>query len=1097
MQKILQKLFPLIYLLLTFLVLFNVLNRNLFARSDDVIIERISTAEGLAHKHVHCVMQDSFGFLWIGTDDGLQRYDGYEFVDYKNYTQDTTSLSSLIVNIIEEDVDGNLWIGTFNGLNLYQRKADSFVQYKFDQNNEYSISNSDRIRAITIDQNNSNYVWIGTHSAGLNLFDKELKRFYHFRHNPENNMSLSSDNISSVFQDDLGNLWIGTSDAGLNRINLKSLSITADDKYDISQFDSVIFEHYLNNQNNEDSLVATHVYNIFNDKSNTLWVLLDSGVFIFDKKKNNFKSSLFFNSFFSENPNVHFHEMVEDLKGKFWFGAHNKILRLDRINQEIKEFLIDKGSIRSGSNQALCEDKAGNIWFATWDGLIKIHEQDVLFNQYVHNPDDPSSLNSDFIHSILVDRSAQIWIGTNRGLSKMLEDSNKVVKFIYNSESPEITTGLVSSLVEDIRGEIWSIIDNNLVRINPKHNSIIKYKNDIVEIENIGIADQDLWISSQDSGFYRVRLSDLYSTNDLKDVTLTNYLDDPANPAGLILYFIQDSFGYFWLCTKTAGVIKFDPQANLVKNYKFEQNNPNSINRNNIEVVYEDKKGNIWLGTNGGGLNRFDRQLELFTHITTSSGLASDVIRGILEDDNGNLWISTNRGITKYNPEKQKIRNFELQGFEYWSEFFRDQERGEMFFGGGMGLVVFHPDSIKESDYIPPVVLTKFTRYSEEIDEKPLIDRTIFAKENVELSYKDDIISFEFAALNFNRNSKCEYAYKLEGFNHNWINLGTKREVTFTNLDPGNYTFRIKDCNEDGIWNESAASLQIYIVPPWWQTWWAYSVYVIGFLGFLVGIRSYELNRRKEKEDRRILELENERKSRELEEARELQLSMLPRELPVLPQLDIAAYLKTATEVGGDFYDFHLNEEGILTTIVADATGHGMQAGTMVTATKGLFQNLAELADLGLMYHQFNRAICAMGLQPRLNALLALRIKETQLEIINGGMPGLLIYKKRNNAIEEIEASGPPLGAICDYSYKLYKTSLSKGDVILSMSDGFIERFNEKDELLGYDTCKQIFRKVAFANSQEIINHFVKEADEWGGSIPQYDDITFVIIKCR
>jgi len=240
---------------------------------------------------------------------------------------------------------------------------------------------------------------------------------------------------------------------------------------------------------------------------------------------------------------------------------------------------------------------------------------------------------------------------------------------------------------------------------------------------------------------------------------------------------------------------------------------------------------------------------------------------------------------------------------------------------------------------------------------------------------------------------------------------------------------------------------------------------------------------------------ENERKSRELEEARQLQLSMLPKEIPKLPHLDIATYMKTATEVGGDFYDFHLGDDGTLTVIIADATGHGMQAGTLVTATKGLFQNLAGVKNLEIMFQQFNRAICAMGLQPLLMALTIVRIKENQLEVINGGMPELLIYRKDTVNIKEIEPSGPPLGAFCDYDYKITKAELSPGDVILLMSDGFLERQNEKNEIFGIESCKTIFKQIADSTPQEMINRLVRESDEWANKRMQDDDITFISIK--
>lgn len=242
---------------------------------------------------------------------------------------------------------------------------------------------------------------------------------------------------------------------------------------------------------------------------------------------------------------------------------------------------------------------------------------------------------------------------------------------------------------------------------------------------------------------------------------------------------------------------------------------------------------------------------------------------------------------------------------------------------------------------------------------------------------------------------------------------------------------------------------------------------------------------------------ENERKTKELEEARQLQLSMLPRELPQLPHLDIAAYMQTATEVGGDFYDFHVSKEGTLTAIIADATGHGMQAGMLVTATKGLFHNLAGLPDLQQIFHQFNQSLCSMELQPLLMSLLLFRIDGKKLEVINGGMPDSLVYRKKNDCIEEIKSSGPPLGAYADYPYEKYSSEISTDDVILTMTDGFAERFNEQEEIFGYEKCKDILKEVVAETSRQMIDHFNKKSDDWARSREPDDDLTFLILKCR
>ena len=413
--------------------------------------------------------------------------------------------------------------------------------------------------------------------------------------------------------------------------------------------------------------------------------------------------------------------------------------------------------------------------------------------------------------------------------------------------------------------------------------------------------------------------------------------------------------------------------------------------------------------------------------------------------------------LQSFNPENDKFRNYDMQENEI---SFHDSITGKLYFGNDNGFIVFHPDSVKESSYVPPVVIKKFTRYSDENDGEQIIDRTISAKDKIELSYKDDIISFEFAVLSFDQNIKYEYAYKLEGFNNNWISLGTKREVTFTNLDPGDYTFKVKACNQDGIWCDNFASVQIYISPPWWSTWWAYGTYGLFFIGFLYGFRKFELNRRKEKEDKRILELENERKTRELDQARKLQLSMLPKDVPSLPNLDIAVYMKTATEVGGDYYDFHLSAKNTLTGVLGDATGHGMNAGMLVSVTKGLFQNFAGQPDLKYVISQFNTSLISMKLQPMYMSMNFLRIYDSKIEIIGAGMPPSWYYQSRTKNILEIESSGPPLGGFPNFNYELCSYELVTGDIFVLLSDGFVERMNEKKEIFGWDKGKELLART-------------------------------------
>ena len=1089
---------------LLFLIVLSIFTNFLIAQTDSIMIEHISTEEGLSNKNVNCIFQDSYGFLWIGTSDGLNRYDGYEFVVYKNDVWDSTSLSSPIVKQLVEDNNGNIWVGTPSGLNFYQRKSDSFIRYTHNPENKYSISNNDNIESIQIDITNPKYIWVGTDGGGLNLLDISLQRFYVFKLDTNNISSLSGNKILSLYQDSFNDFWIGTSDAGLNKINLNSIPKLSNGKYDVSKFGSIKFERYVPGQSNSDKFNPSFANSFYEDNSGRLWILTYPHVLMFDREKNIIHSIP--NSEFDK---THFHEMIEDEKGNFWFGEHNRVFRLVAGKNILDEYKLNEEEFRSTSNQGLCEDRNGNIWVATWDGIYKISEEVSPFERYIYNLENSSTPAGNYIYSILVDQSENIWIGTNSGLLLMVKGDNGIVRFTNYSDLHQLEIGSVESIVQDREGLIWLTSNYTLVRIDPENNLIIKYKNNQdnsnclsfqqklswtgptnLHIDN----NNNLWIAAYRGGISKVSLEDLYSSNDMNNVLFINYFNNSDHPACTVQNFIQDRYGYLWICSQNGGVFMFDPEKEIVKNFNQDFNHTQSLSINYVTSVQEDKKGNLWFGTYGGGLNRFDRESESFTHFSIKDGLPSDIISGILEDDNGNLWISTNQGITKFNPDNNKIRNYDVQENEV---SFHDTITGKMYFGNNDGFIVFHPDSIKESSYVPSVVLTKFTRYSYENDGEQIIDRTISAKKNIELTYKDDVISFEFAALSFDKNFNCKYSYKLEGFSNNWVNVGTKREVTFTNLDPGDYTFKVKACNEDGIWCSNYASIKLYISPPWWSTWWSYGIYGLLFISALYGIRRFELDRRKEKEDRRILELENERKTKELEQARKLQLSMLPKEIPCLPNLDIAVYMKTATEVGGDYYDFYESEDNTLNIVIGDATGHGLDAGMMVTAAKGLFQNLVSLTELSGIIKKFNNTLISMHLQPMHMGIMLTRIKGNKLEMVGAGMPSMLIYQNSTDSIRELESSGPPLGGFPNYKYETCQVDLSGGDVILLLSDGFEERFNINKEMLGDDKAKEILEEIAGESSDKIIERFVKECDEWGGDRPQDDDVTFVVIKVK
>jgi len=577
-----------------------------------------------------------------------------------------------------------------------------------------------------------------------------------------------------------------------------------------------------------------------------------------------------------------------------------------------------------------------------------------------------------------------------------------------------------------------------------------------------------------------------------------------------------------WIGT-TTGLSKFDRRTGKFTNYIQGSKKPNNISNNNINALHEDDSGILWIGT-GDGLNRFDSKNNSFKVYTVKDGLPNDVIRNILEDKEGNLWLATNNGIVKFDPKEEAQNghltfiNYNIQDGLQYNQYFRSSmfsaDDGELFFGGLNGFVSFYPGKVNPTP--PNTIISEFRIFNESIKPGPdsPLQRHISETDEIVLSYDQNAFSFEFVAMHFSRPEKNQYLYKMDGFDKNWLD-GYRRYAPYTNLDPGEYTFRVKASNSDGLWNEDGTSLAITILPPWWRTTWAYIGYGLFFVGLIFGIDRFQRRRllHKTKERMKIKEAEhraetaelearaakaeNERKTKELEEARALQLSMLPKELPQLPNLDIAVYMQTATEVGGDYYDFYVGMDGTLTVVIGDATGHGMKAGTMVTTAKSLFNSYAPNPDILFSFQEITRCIKQMNFGKLSMCLTMLKIKNNKIQMSSAGMPPSLIFRRDTRVVEEHLFKAMPLGTMDKFPYELKETTLSKGDTILLMSDGLPELKNNENKMYGYKKIRNGFEDIAEKSPEDIISFFKNEGSDWVNKADPDDDITFVVIKVK
>jgi len=522
---------------------------------------------------------------------------------------------------------------------------------------------------------------------------------------------------------------------------------------------------------------------------------------------------------------------------------------------------FDQHSLSENTIRSIYVDNAGVMWIGTYfGGLNKFSAVEKQFYHYKNNPADSKSLSNNYVQSIYEDNSGSLWIGTvNGGLNKLDKSSDQFTIYKNNPSDPKsLSSNSVYWIYQDNSGMfLVGTYGNGLNNLDKKTEQFKHFKYNPYDSTSLssplvwtGYEDSSgtLWIGTFGGGLNKFdRLKEkfkiYYNSNDSLSISENR-----------ITSIYEDKSGYLWIGTYNGGLNKFDKTREQFKRYLHNPKNPKSLSHNTVCSIYEDRFGVLWIGTLGG-LNKFDRKKEEFKHYRKTQGLSNDAVCGILEDDHGNLWLSTNEGLSKFNPTNESFRNYDmkdgLQSNEFNTSAYHKNKNGEMFFGGINGFNMFHPDSIRDNPHIPLVVITDFRLFNKSVpigidtsNNRLILNKSIIQTKEIELSYNDYILSFEFTALDFQSPEKNKYAYILEGFENEWnYTKANRRFATYTNLDPGEYIFRVKGSNNDGIWNEEGAAIKIIVTPPWWSTWWAYSFYVLFILGLLFSIRKYELNR--------------------------------------------------------------------------------------------------------------------------------------------------------------------------------------------------------------------------------------------------------------
>ncbi len=1023
--------------LISFLLLSNL-------SAQDIIFRHLSVENGLSNNKVNCILEDRYGFIWFGTEDGLNRFDGYDIKIFRHQDDEKNSISSNDIWALFEDNEGNIWIGTKAGeINKYNPRLDKFESW------EIGSKNTTENSITCIFKDSKNNLWIGTYRNGIYLFDVKNQKLSNWKYNPQDEKSLSNNYITSILEDDKNNLWISTYN-GLNKFN----PALTENKFIRYYYDS------------KDTLTISNnlIWNLIPSKTskNKFWIGTAKGLDLYDSDKLSFaRLNIPFEKNLQFGASVG--SVVEENSGTakyYWIGTYAGLVKTDAKSKYFKRYVHEENNSLSLINNqinAVFKDKSGVIWIATENGISFISPKEVRFNLYLTEKkfsSDFDKLRKSSISAASQSKDGTVWLGTSKGLFSVhkLED----IQFL---DAKPVNLGI----------NVWSLYRGN---------------------------DDNIWIGTYGQGLKEYRIK----TNTLVSIPVKSQIFLPS----LFLYIksvFEDSEGFVWAGCWGSGLVRFNPTNNNYDIFINDENNPNSLSYNDVWAIYEDSKKNIWIATNGGGLNLFDRKEQKFyrlfsnqtdssglssnsiysicesksltdknnanevvlwigtsngldklvfdnsnkinkqnqlivniKHYSTKDGLLNNSIKSIVEDKNGNLWLGTSNGLSEFDPVNKKFSNYSIadglagNSFNFGSAYITD--KGLILFGSTNGLDIFNPNEIIKSDFKAPVYITDFQLFNESVvagDDSPLKVNIIHADE-LTLPYDQNIFSFRFSALDYNSPRSIQYAYKMEGFDKDWVYSGRRRYAAYTNLDPGTYTFLVKSTNSDGMWNDNPRSIKITINQPWWKTGWALSVYVIIIGLGLYLIRRFEINRTQLRNELKMREFEAQ-KLREIENVKSRFFANLSHEFrtPLMLIKGPLEQLKNGEikENVQDHYDLiYRNTENLhtlidqlleLTQLEVESIPIRTRKENIIIILKGIFDSFKSIASQKNILTEFSTdesSICVWvdrdKLEKIINNLLSNAVKFTP----NGGVISLTVKVATSdeNEFAEIKISDTGIG---------------------------------------------------------------------------------------
>ncbi|MFT7029172.1 MAG: methyl-accepting chemotaxis protein/streptogramin lyase [Marinoscillum sp.] len=822
---------------------------SLNAQSNDYKFSHLGTNEGLSTGTVNCVFKDSRGYIWIGTIDGLNRYDGYQIKIYKSDKDDPKSIVDNIITSIAEDQNGMLWVGTRgNGISIFNPETEEFSI----PDPTTSVLSSVYVRDIDIDEKNN--VLVATSGNGLFLFNWTNLAFQQYEASSPTNDGLSSNFIYSILRAAPSKYWLGTRSDGVDYFDLNDHS----------------FDH-LSLEKNQKTETANRKP-IFIDHNNVLWVGTD-GDGLYSCNLQSLKIHHYEESDIDGLQSGIITAFYEDDRGRLHIGTDGKgihILSEDRKSfNYLQSSLIDDTDLSSDAIYEIYEDNSGVLWVSTFRGGVNIYSPaKSKFKLLEQQPYADNSLSFNSVIGLTESKDGSIWIGTDGGgLDRVNPKTGLFKHYKHDPESKNSLSGnVIKGLFHDSQENIWAgTYAAGLNRLNLKTGKITQFLPDPEDPHSLG--NQNVWAIFEDH-FGTIWVGLLGDGGGLarfnpEDESFTHYLagDSPTSlSSDLIITLLEDSKEQFWVGTEDNGLNLFDRDKETFE--RFLPGGENSILDKSIRAIMEDRSGMLWIGT-ANGVNLLDPETHQISVAKVNELLPSKVVNGIEEDEKGFIWISSNKGISKYDPVKHEIRNFSqsdgLQGNEFNYTASLKSKDGMIYFGGLNGLNYFDPQEIQLSEFNPPLVITDLKIFdqsitsSNRVNGRQILTSSLDDVESITLTHKENVFTIEFASLDYTAPAENQYQYMLEGFDESWVNTNAaKRSATYTNLDAGTYIFKVKGTNSDGIWSSQERILEIEVLPPWWATLWFRGLVVLVI--FISGIWVYRWRIAQIKEQQRRLE---------------------------------------------------------------------------------------------------------------------------------------------------------------------------------------------------------------------------------------------------